>query len=197
VRHERVSRAIGSPAWLPDRDDRGFEAKLHSIEEESGRSIRSETRVSPSSNSPSHSADSILCSLSKPTPRRPEFTESKRPRAGGRGRHGCRRNGGRRTAEVTNREPALEASGNRTDAILRGACPARPPGENRNLGAVLQARERALAGVVRQHHAGRPVSRTSNIDPPTDGKDGSADTDRCGRAMRSPRESHRNLLVAA
>src|SRR5438034_3200036 len=142
---------------------------------------------------------SLLEGLAEPTPGTPEISHSKRCRADVRQRRGggCRRDGGLRIAEVTDPEPAFEAGACRADAVPRGARPAGPPAENRDLGAIVEARKRLLAGVVHQGHAGRRLSRASNVYLSTDGEDGNADGDRCGRATRARRECHRNLLVAA
>src|SRR3989454_672459 len=142
---------------------------------------------------------SLLGALAEPTPGTCDAAHAKRRGLDGRQRWGvgCRRDGGLRKAEVADREPAFEAGVRRADAVPRGAGPAGPPAENRHLGAIAEARKRLLAGVVRQCRAGRSVSRASNVYVSTDGEDGNADGDGCGRAPRAPRGCHRNLLVAA
>src|SRR5438128_9333134 len=140
----------------------------------------------------------LLEPLAEPTPGTRDAAHAKRRGLDGRQRWGvgCRRDGGLRETEVADREPAFEAGVRR--AVPRGAGPAGPPAENRHLGAIAEARKVLLAGVVRQCREGRSVSRASNVCVCTDGEDGNADGGNgCGRAARSPRECHRNLLVAA
>src|SRR5262249_1345737 len=104
---------------------------------------------------------------------------------------------GLRTAEIADGEPTIDPGAPRAHAVSRGAGPPRPPGENHDLGAVGQTRERPLARVVRQRDARRSISPAIYLHPSTDGKDGNGYADRWGRATRTPTKSHRNLLVAA
>src|SRR5262249_4002387 len=65
-------------------------------------------------------------------------------------------------------------------------------------GAVAEGRNRLLSAIVRQHHAGRPVTPASrSVYPSTDGEDGNAHTAGCRRAKRTARECQGNLRVAA
>src|SRR5947199_3100839 len=94
---------------------------------------------------------SLLGALAEPTPGTRDAPDAKRRgRDGGqRWGGGCRRDGGLREAEDADREPAFEAGVRRADAVPPGARPARPPAENRHLGAIAEARKLLLAGAVR------------------------------------------------
>src|SRR5438132_3682412 len=78
---------------------------------------------------------SLLEALAEPTPGTRDAPHAKRRGRDGRQRWGggCQRDGGLRKAEVADREPAVEAGVRRADAVPRGAGPAGPPAENRDL----------------------------------------------------------------
>lgn len=91
------------------------------------------------------------------------------------------------TAEIAYREPTFDARIHHANAIARGVTRGGSPCHDRDLGAVADAADRRMSGVVGQGRMQRPVAPSSDVGSLADGEDGDADS-RSRRAKRAPIE---------